>query len=194
MLIDASGSMGCGAEGGKDRAYYATEAAIVLAEVMARCNFDFEVVDFNSDSGGRGGYGYTSMNVRKPIGGKPTDISKAAIATDHVGYCNGDGFAVQWCIDRVQTIEADARFVFVLSDGAPAGPHPADMNCHSHLVSVVNDCPKDVELFSIGVAGCRTSTFYGDKSCDINGTSEVAEKVVPIIRKALRNVKRKVVI
>jgi len=194
MLIDASGSMGCANSGGQNRAYYATEAAIVLAEVMARCNFDFEVVDFNSDNGGRGGYGYTSMNVRKPLGGQPTDISKAAIAQDHVGYCNGDGFAVQWCIDKVQTIEADARFVFVISDGAPAGPHPEGMNCHSHLKGVVDDCPKDVELFSVGIAGCRTSTFYGDRACDIRGTAEVAEKVVPVMRKALRNIKRKVLL
>ena len=192
LLIDASGSMGGGGQT-YNRAYYASEAAIVMSEVMARCGFHYEVVDFNSSSGGRNGEGYTNMNVRKPLSGKPNEIAKAAISTDHVGYGNSDGHALQWCIDRLRTVEADSKFVFVISDGAPAGPSPSGMNAWQHLTEVVNACPSDISLCSVGIDGCQTKTWYGERAADITRASELGEVVVPVLRKTLRGIKRKVV-
>ncbi len=192
LLIDASGSMGGGGTT-YNRAYYASEAAIVMSEVMARCGFKYEVVDFNSSSGGRNAQGYTNMNIRKPMSGKPNDIAKAAIAQDHVGYGNSDGHALTWCIDRLRTVEADSKFIFVISDGAPAGPSPAGMNAHQHLVEVVNACPSDISLTSVGIDGCQTKTFYGERAADITRASELSGVVVPVLRRTLRGMKRKVI-
>ena len=160
---------------------------------MARCGFKYEVVDFNSSSGGRNAQGYTNMNIRKPMSGKPNDIAKAAISQDHVGYGNSDGHALQWCIDRLRTVEADSKFIFVISDGAPAGPSPSGMNAHQHLVEVVNACPSDISLTSVGIDGCQTKTFYGERAADITRASELSGVVVPVLRRTLRGMKRKVI-
>ena len=182
LLIDASGSMGRGVG---SRAHYATEAGIVLAEVMNKLGFAFEVVDFNSMWGGAGAAGYTSMNVRKPFEGQMNDLSRAAIATDHTGSENSDGHAVDWCIKRVQKQEATHRFVFTISDGQPAGPCPAtDQHPSVHLKRIVGNCPSDVEIFSIGIAGMDTSKYY-ENAVSIPNTAALAETVLPVLRKML---------
>ena len=189
LLIDASGSMGRGVG---SRAFYATEAGIVLAEVMDKLGFSFEVVDFNSMWGGRqdrahgrGGAGYSMMNVRKPFEGRMNTISKAAIATDHTGNENSDGHAVDWCIKRVQKQDATHRFVFTISDGQPAGPAPADVATPAaHLKRVIANCPEDVEIFSVGIAGMDTSAYY-DNAVSVSNTQELADKMLPVLRKML---------
>lgn len=186
LLIDASGSMG---RGPNSRAFYATEAGIVLAEVMDKLGFAFEVVDFNSQWGGTYQCGYTNMNVRKPFEGQMNLVSKAAIATDHTGYENSDGHAVEWCIKRVQRQEATHRFVFTISDGQPAGPCPDDCSTPSqHLTRVVESCPDDVEIFSVGIAGMDTSRYY-ENAVSIANTAELAEKLLPVLRKMLGQVR-----
>lgn len=182
LLIDASGSMG---RGKNSRAFYATEAGIVLAEVMDKLGFAFEVVDFNSMYGGGYQAGYTKMNVRKPFEGQMNQVSKAAIATDHTGSENSDGHAVDWCIKRVQKQDATHRFVFTISDGQPAGPCPDDCRTPSqHLKRVVANCPDDVEIFSVGIAGMDTSQYY-DNSVSVSNTAELGEKILPVLRKML---------
>jgi cobalamin biosynthesis protein CobT len=182
LLIDASGSMGSGP---RSRAFYATEAGIVLAEVMDKLGFAFEVVDFNSMYGGTYKAGYTAMNVRKPFEGQMNQVSKAAIATDHTGRENSDGHAVEWCIKRVQKQEATHRFVFTISDGQPAGPCPDDCGTPSeHLTRIVQGCPDDVQIFSVGIAGMDTSRYY-DNSVSVGNTAELGEKILPVLRKML---------
>lgn len=182
LLIDASGSMGSGP---KSRAFYATEAGIVLAEVMDKLGFAFEVVDFNSMYGGTYKSGYTAMNVRKPFEGQMNQVSKAAIATDHTGRENSDGHAVEWCVKRVQKQDATHRFVFAISDGQPAGPCPDDCSTPSeHLKRVVANCPDDVQIFSVGIAGMDTSRYY-DNSVSVHNTAELGEKILPVLRNML---------
>ena len=185
-MIDASGSMGYGPN---SRAFYATEAGIVLAEVMDRLGFAFEVVDFNSMYGGEYQCGYTAMNVRKPFEGQMNAVTKAAIATDHTGRENSDGHAVEWCIKRVQRQDATHRFVFTISDGQPAGPCPDDCSTPSeHLTRVVQNCPDNVEIFSVGIAGMDTSRYY-ENAVKINNTAELAENLLPVLRKMLGQVR-----
>ena len=155
ILIDASGSMGAGV-----RAQAASEAGVVLTEVMDKLGWNVEVVDFNS------GWKDTSIRVRKSMKAPVNNITKAAIAMPFVGSSNGDGYAVQWSLDRLEQFDGK-RMLFVISDGQPAGPSPSGMTEEQHLIHVVSNAPKNVGLFSIGIDGMDTSKYYPNHAtCD----------------------------
>jgi cobalamin biosynthesis protein CobT len=180
ILVDASGSMGCGT-----RATSASECAAVITEVMDDLGFGCEVVDFNSGGSNRGGY--TNVRVRKSMKAPLNRITKAAIRSPYVGSENSDGYAVQWSLDRLQQFKGN-RILFVISDGQPCGPYDSThSNASAHLKAVVANAPKDIALFSIGIDGMDTSKFYPNgASCNAH---ELTTKAMPIIRKMLRKVK-----
>lgn len=180
ILVDASGSMGCGT-----RATSASECAAVVTEVMDSLGFGCEVIDFNSD--GATASGYTSMRVRKGMTAPLNRITKAAIRAPFVGSQNSDGYAVQWCLNRLSKMKGN-RILFVISDGQPAGPYDtAHGSGSNHLKAVVEGAPKDIGLFSIGIDGMDTSRFYPNgASCNAD---ELTTKAMPIIRKMLRKVR-----
>ncbi len=180
ILVDASGSMGCGT-----RASSASEAASVFAEVMDGLGFGCEVVDFNSD--GATASGYTNMRVRKAMNAPINRITKAAIRSPFVGSQNSDGYAVQWCLNRLKTFKGN-RILFVISDGQPAGPYDtAHRNGGAHLSEVVRNAPSDIGIFSIGIDGMDTSSFYPNgAACS---SADLTVKTMPIIRRMLRKVR-----
>ena len=171
VLIDASGSMG------GHRAQMASEAGVVLTEVMDSVGWNVEVVDFNSS------WSDTDIRVRKPMNAPVNQFTKAAIAMPFSGSSNGDGYAVQWCLDRVMTFTGK-KIVFVISDGQPSGAHPHNMTEEEHLRHVVGNAPKEVGLFSIGIDGMDTSTYYPHSaSCD---SSDLAKAVLPVFKQMVR--------
>lgn len=180
ILVDASGSMGCGT-----RASSASEAASVFAEVMDGLGFGCEVVDFNSD--GATASGYTNMRVRKAMNAPLNRVTKAAIRAPYVGSQNSDGYAVKWCLDRLKTFKGN-RILFVISDGQPAGPYDnAYRNGGHHLTEVVRNAPSDIGVFSIGIDGMDTSSFYPNgAACS---SADLTVKTMPIIRRMLRKVR-----
>ena len=180
ILVDASGSMGCGT-----RATSASECASVVTEVMDSLGFGCEVVDFNSD--GANSSGYTSIRVRKGMTAPLNRITKAAIRAPFVGSQNSDGYAVQWCLDRLNKMKGN-RILFVISDGQPCGPYDnAHGTASNHLKAVVEGAPKDIGLFSIGIDGMDTSKFYPNgATCN---AADLTTKAMPIIRRMLRKVR-----
>lgn len=175
VLIDASGSMG------RHRSNSASEAATVLAEAMDKLKWNCEVVDFNS-----GSYD-TAIRVRKSMTAPLNQLTKAAIRMPFVGSCNGDGYAVEWCLNRLQQFDGH-RMLFVISDGQPSGPSPRNMNEDEHLIHVVSNAPKNIGLFSIGIDGMDTSEYYPHSvSCNASG---LAKAVIPVLRTMVRSIKR----
>ena len=175
VLIDASGSMG------RHRSNSASEAATVLAEAMNKLKWNCEVVDFNS-----GSYD-TAIRVRKAMKAPLNQLTKAAIRMPFVGSCNGDGYAVEWALERLQQFEGH-KMLFVISDGQPSGPAPKNMSEDEHLIHVVSNAPKNIGLFSIGIDGMDTSAYYPHSvSCNASG---LARAVIPVLRTMVRTIKR----
>ena len=175
VLIDASGSMG------RHRSNSASEAAVVLAEATSKLKWNCEVVDFNS-----GSYD-TAIRVRKAMKAPLNQLTKAAIRMPFVGSCNGDGYAVEWALERLQQFEGH-KMLFVISDGQPSGPAPKNMSEEEHLIHVVSNAPKSIGLFSIGIDGMDTSEYYPHSvSCNASG---LARAVIPVLRTMVRSIKR----
>jgi len=175
VLIDASGSMG------RHRSNSASEAATVLAEAMNKLKWNCEVADFNS-----GSYD-TAIRVRKAMKAPLNQLTKAAIRMPFVGSCNGDGYAVEWALERLQQFEGH-KMLFVISDGQPSGPAPMNMDEDQHLIHVVSNAPKNIGLFSIGIDGMDTSAYYPHSvSCNASG---LAQAVIPVLRTMVRSIKR----
>lgn len=175
VMIDASGSMG------RHRSNSASEAATVLAEAMNKLKWNCEVVDFNS-----GSYD-TAIRVRKSMKAPLNQLTKAAIRMPFVGSCNGDGYAVEWALNRLQQFDGH-RMLFVISDGQPSGPAPKNMDEDQHLIHVVSNAPKNIGLFSIGIDGMDTSEYYPHSvSCNASG---LAKAVIPVLRTMVRQIKR----
>ena len=176
ILIDSSGSMS-----GR-RAESAAQAAVVFAEVMDKLGWGCEIVDFSSSRN-------TAIRVRKMMKAPLNNITKAAIRQPTAGGCNADGYAVEWCLNRLEKFSGN-RMLFVLSDGQPAGPSPPDMDCDTHLRTVVANAPKDIGLFSVGIDGMDTGAYY-DNAVINNNNSELVKDCMPVIRKMVRTVKNK---
>lgn len=174
LLIDASGSMS------GSRAQYAADAAVVFGEVFATVGIDYEVIDFCS-SGNR-----TNMRVRKAFGADANAAEKACVASPYSGAANADGYAIEWCLNRLNKMGGN-RMLVVISDGAPAGASPEGMNDAEHLIHVVANAPKAVGILGIGIAGCDTSRYY-DNAITINDISRLAQESMPTIRRMLKKV------
>ena len=176
ILIDSSGSMG------GSRAESAAQAAVVLSEVMDKLGWGCEVVDFASSR-------HTAIRVRKQMKAPLNNITRAAIRQPTAGGCNGDGYAVEWCLDRLQKFSGN-RMLFVLSDGQPSGPAPSHMDNDTHLKFVVDNAPKDIGLFSIGIDGMNTGEYYANAVINRNN-ADLVKDCMPVIRKMVRTVKNK---
>ena len=179
ILIDASGSMGCGSNG-KTRATHAANAAVVFSEVFRTLGISYEVVDFNTNYG-------TTMRVRKAFGSAGTStLDKACIAAPYVGCENSDGYAVQWCLDKLSTMNG-SRLLIVISDGAPAGESPAGLSSTEHLIEVTNNANKKIGLLGIGIAGQDTSRFYPN-AVTVSNESELAKEAMVVLRPMLKKI------
>ncbi len=178
ILIDASGSMGRG-EG--SRAAHAANAAVIYSEVFQALGVDYEVIDFATAGSG------TTMRVRKAFGSSATRMEKACIAMPSSGGVNADGFAVQWCLDRLDT-RAGNRLLIAISDGAPSGHSPESMTSSEHLRTVTNNANEScagVGLLGVGIAGTDTSSFYPN-SVRVTNLSTMAQETLPTLRRILK--------
>lgn len=186
VLIDASGSMS------GNRARMAGQAAVTLCEALEQVGADYEVVDFNSSNGGVDGYedGATYINVRKAANEALTTTNKRQIVTPYAGSQNSDGFAVKWAAKRTKQIGDDGakRLVFIISDGAPAGPAPSGIGAGQHLIDVLHDLEKDdVLLFSVGICGMNTSRYYGNHGhASVSDVTSLAQDIIMPFKVAIK--------
>ena len=200
VLIDASGSMS------GTRAQRAAEAAVTLAEVLEKVGAIYEVVDFNSSNGAiehagkEWTQGGTYMHMRKRVGDSiRSSTVKAQIASPYSGSQNSDGFAVKWAIERCDLLamntEGAQKLVFIISDGAPAGPAPQGMRAGEHLRRVLHDAEGgDTSLFSVGIDGMDTSKWYGNHGwATIEDADNLATDILVPLKICLKKAARKVV-
>tara|TARA_A200000159_G_scaffold164832_1_gene196631 strand:- start:99 stop:2339 length:2241 start_codon:yes stop_codon:yes gene_type:complete len=186
VLIDASGSMG------GNRSVMAAQAAVTLCEALEQVKADYEVVDFNSSNGGVEGYpnGATYINVRKGAQTALTTQVKRQVATPFAGSQNSDGYAVKWAARRTKQFGKDGakRLVFIISDGAPAGPAPEGMGAGDHLKMVLRDLEDDdVLLFSVGICGMNTSRWYGNHGhASVGDVNTLASDIITPFKVAMK--------
>ena len=127
------------------------------------------------------------MRVRKGMGSdSPSRMEKAAICAPFSGYCNSDGYAVQWATDRLSSMDGNSLLI-VISDGQPSGPSPSSLSSSQHLSQVTADAPKNVGLLGIGIAGCDTSAYYPN-SVKVSDMRSIGKESLPTLRKMLRKI------
>ena len=191
IVIDASGSMS------GSRARHAARAAVTLAEAMEKVGANYEIVDFNSSNGAYREFaqGASYINVRKAFSEQLTTQTKRQIVTPFAGSQNSDGFVVKWAISRVlaqsrMTGDEPQNMVFVISDGQPAGPSARGMSSHAHLHAVLEEAKKQpVILFSVGIDGMDTSTYYGKHGhgwATVRNSETLAQDIVIPLKVALK--------
>lgn len=208
VLIDASGSMGCGVSSDdpmarrKTRAELAGEAAVTISESLEEIDATYEVVDFMSSWGNcnysniqtQARLGATKISMRKAANETLNSKTKAKIVRPHVGGENSDGFALKWAIDRTKAIAQDGekRIVFVISDGAPAGPAPMGMGAGSHLTYELKEAQdEDVIIFSVGIAGMDTSKYYSEHGwATVHNTANLAQDILIPLKNCLKKAMR----
>jgi hypothetical protein len=178
VLIDASGSMG-GGDGSP--AAHAANAAVIYSEVFQSLGIDYEIIDFNSN------YSGTTMRVRKAFGSSATRMERACIAMPSSGSVNADGYAVQWCLDRLNTRSGN-RLLIAISDGSPSGQSPSGLSSSQHLRSVTDSadthCP-GVGLLGVGICNQDTSPYYPN-AVSVTNLSTIGQETLPTLRKILK--------
>lgn len=200
VLVDLSGSMGCGKSPGQ-KAWYAKHMTIALAETFQALNVPFEVIGFHNDrSVGGGGYGrhgrdcaysrsesfefrmFKSFNesLRK---------TRARFSEITGGANNVDGEAVLFIAKRLALRPEQRKILFVLSDGCPAAAGDYHM-MQKHLNEVIRMVTKaGIEVLGIGAQSPDIKRYYNAKNgadhVIINDLDSLAVEVFKLMRTRL---------
>lgn len=206
VLIDLSGSMGCGdTEGSKS--WYVKHMSIALAETFDALGVPFEMIGFHN---GRG-YGASSLEHRSSHSYSRLEAFEFRVfkafderlrKTRHRlsnitgGGNNADGEAVLFISKRLVMRPESRKILFVLSDGQPAA-HGNRLKLRQHLKDSVAAVTKaGIEVLGIGAKCPRIADFYnkdtGASHVIIDDLDTLAVEVYKLMRARLLQRRKKV--
>jgi cobalamin biosynthesis protein CobT len=173
VLIDTSGSMGCGST---SRSWYAKVAAIALAETFDALQIPFEMIGFESFDGfgygklpshqqGKHNFRTLSMHyhVYKAFKDNYKKVAKR-LADINGGEANNDGEAVLAVSKRLAARPEQRKILFVLSDGLPRGGCDRDV-LEKHLAETVKRVvASGIEVVAIGIQTDEVKHFYNEQT------------------------------
>jgi len=198
VLIDMSGSMGSCYDGSKS--YYAKLTAIALAETFDALNVPFEIIGFNTHSGG-----YVGRQQRRHRGNIRTGrmayhmfkgyherFKSVKTRLESIGGSgsNVDGEAVMFAAKRLAARDEDRKVLIVLSDGMPAGGGLNSQVSARHLTDTIKAVTgAGIEAIGIGVLAPHVAEFYskrnGAENIVVDNLNDLAPKVYKIMRDKL---------
>jgi len=194
ILVDLSGSMGCGVP---TRGEVARDCAIALAEAIDRAGVAYEVLGFantkfigDADKAMRSGRGYSRIQTLDLQVFKAFDErlvqTKGVLANIHefVGGDNTDGEFLMLAAKRLMERQERRRILLTLSDGQPAAARSSradPMVHHKHLEKVIKDLQSwDFELAGIGIETRDVERFY-PRSVVVSNLSDLASTGVGVL-------------
>ena len=155
LLIDMSGSMGCGDHSSKYN--LAAASAMSFAEVLNGLRIRHEVIGFTHSPG------TNTLYLLKEFNEKPLTktvmaekLSSTRIHQDH----NADGEALQTTAERLMRMNEKNKVMMVLSDGQPNGYWKGNGKAYLRLVvdDIENHSP--IHLCAIGIKTSAVSQYY----------------------------------
>ena len=110
-------------------------------------------------------------------------VSRFSIASASL-YDNSDGDAVAWAHNDLMQRTEKRRVLIVLSDGAPAGRHPAIGSYTKDVIESIEN-KNDVEVYGLGILDSNVTRFYTKHSV-INSVSDLAPSLLSLLDKVIK--------
>lgn len=208
ILVDCSGSMGDGNHFG-ERAYYARQTCIALAETFQALQIPFEVLGFTNTHDGRGAshgpgglkYGriYPFQFLRFKGFSEPYAPCRARFGSITGMEENSDGEAVLFTARRLAARKEARKLLFVVSDGLPTGGTCYELPSKFLHEAIKRVSASGIEVYGIGAAYAAVTRFYGKengaKSIVVTNLSKLASDVYGLVKDRLvRRVSRRPVL
>ena len=197
ILVDLSGSMGCGDYRGH-KAWYAKHMVVALSETFNALGVPFEVIGFHNDgmaAGASRSGGYSRIErfeyrVFKAFN-EQFRRCRARFSTITGGGNNADSEAVMYIAKRLAVRREARKILFVVSDGMPA--HGGDyMASRRHLKEVIKLVSgAGIEVLGIGAQCPEIRDYYNKRNgadhAIISDLDSLAVEVFKMMRARLLN-------
>lgn len=181
IAVDESGSMGCGAGGGKSRAEVARECAIAFAEIFNNLNVPIYIMGFEADDGS-----YDTVHNHY-ITWKNSKKDRLSLMNIKARYNNRDGVSIRYLTKILKKHPAKNKLLIVLSDGAPAACNYS--NGSADTASAVREASSLFPVLGVSIGNSSQDTladFYKQNFIVVNQNDDLFLQVARKLRKMLR--------
>ncbi len=177
LLLDESGSMGCG-----DRCTYARAAAIILHDFCE--SLDIPVMIYGHSTSGDD----VHLHSYAEFEGFDND-DKYRLMDIHARGSNRDGAALRFVAERLSKRNEDVKILILVSDGQPAHHGYSGTAAEEDLRGIKQEYQHKGILFvaaAIGDDKENIERIYGNSFMDITDLSQLPIKLTSIIKKHLQ--------
>ena len=178
LVLDESGSMGCG-----DRSTYARAAAVILYDFCQSLNIPIMVYG-HSTSRGRGVdlYSYAEFDAIDTC-------DKYRLMDISARGSNRDGAALRFVADQLSHRSEEIRLLILISDGQPSDTGYSGTAAEEDLRGIKQEYKRKGILFvaaAIGDDKQNIERIYGDSFLDITDLNQLPMKLTAVIKRFLR--------
>lgn len=178
LLLDESGSMGCG-----DRATYARAAAIILYDFCQSLRIPVMVYGHSTGwSSGVDLYSYAEFDsIDRDDKYRLMDIAAR--------NSNRDGAALRYVAEQLSKRSEEVRILILVSDGQPADSGYSGTAAEEDLRGIKQEYKRKGILFvaaAIGDDKQNIERIYGDSFLDITDLNQLPVKLTAVIKRFLR--------
>lgn len=177
LLLDESGSMGCG-----DRCTYARAAAIILHDFCESLDIPVMIYGHSTSSDDVHLYSYAEFE-----GFDNND--KYRLMDIHARGSNRDGAALRFVAEQLSKRTEDVKILILVSDGQPAHWGYSGTAAEEDLRGIKQEYQRKGILFiaaAIGDDKDNIERIYGNSFLDITDLSQLPIKLTSIIKKHLQ--------
>lgn len=117
-----------------------------------------------------------------------TPERKYRLCNMYAGGCNRDGFALRYCLKRLESREEKTKLLILVSDGQPNDNGYGGEAAYKDLRSACEECRrKGITFFAAAIDKDkdRIKKIYGDSYLDITDLNTFPQKMVRIVKKFL---------
>ncbi|MGN0178072.1 MAG: VWA domain-containing protein, partial [Monoglobaceae bacterium] len=114
--------------------------------------------------------------------------NKYRLSSMSAGGCNRDGFALRYCVKKLEEQDAASKIMIIISDGQPNAEWYSGATAKRDLQEVKKECERNgITLIAAAIGEDKDviQNIYGNSFLDISDISELPKKIINLLKKQL---------
>lgn len=114
--------------------------------------------------------------------------NKYRLSSMSAGGCNRDGFALRYCVKKLEEQDAASKIMIIISDGQPNAECYGGATAKRDLQEVKKECERNgITLIAAAIGEDKDviQNIYGNSFLDISDISELPKKIINLLKKQL---------
>ena len=114
--------------------------------------------------------------------------NKYRLSSMSAGGCNRDGFALRYCVKKLEEQDAASKIMIIISDGQPNAECYGGATAKQDLQEVKKECERNgITLIAAAIGEDKDviQNIYGNSFLDISDISELPKKIINLLKKQL---------